>query len=455
MAHYDLVIIGAGPGGYEAAELAAHRGLKVALIEKNKLGGTCLNEGCIPTKALLAAAHLSEKSHEAQKYGLSGESHLEVDLKKTVQRKNKVVRKLTLGIKKGLEEAGVTLLTAEAQLLGKEGDLFLIQAGEEQLTAQHLIIATGSEAIVPPIPGIETVSCWTSREALDNTERFDSLLIVGGGVIGMEFANFFHALGVEVTVVEMAPKLLGMMDGALASGLQQSVEKKKIKVLLSTRLLRFEEGVAILEQEDGSTTTLKPSKVLFSVGRRAYSRGLGLERIGLEALPNGAIETNLRLETKVANCYAIGDVNGRSMLAHTASREGAVALSNILGEAQEIDYNLIPGVVYTDPEIASIGKTQEELEAAGTSYRLVELPMSYSGRFVIENELVQGLCKLLVGEDDRLLGVHLLGNGASEIIAIASVAMQRGLSLKEFVEVVFPHPTVGEILKLTALKALH
>lgn len=445
---YDLAIIGAGPGGADAAEYAAVRGLSVVILEKNKVGGVCLNEGCVPTKALLHSAHIYAKAKDGRKYAVSA-SEVELDLSKLMARKNKILKKLGAGIKLGLQKHEVTLVEAEARLAGQADGVFNIEAGEATYQAKHIILATGSEAFVPPIPGLEDSGYWTAREALQVGELPESLAVIGGGVIGMEFVSFFNTLGVEVTVVEMLPKILGSMDEELSTELQTAFAKRGVKFYLNTKVQSISNGVIHAEGPDGAVE-IEAERILVSVGRRAIINGLGLETVGV-ATERGAVVVDEYMRTNVAGLYAVGDINGTSMLAHTATREGVIAVQHILGEPEAMSYKAIPGIVYTDPEIASVGKTEAELKAAGVAYQVHQVPMSLSGRFVIENEMVNGLCKLITDEQGVLLGAHLLGNASSEILVPAIMAIDRGMTLRELSRIVFPHPTICEILRAAAL----
>ena len=277
---FDLAIIGAGPGGTDAAEHAAARGLKVVIFEKNKLGGVCLNEGCIPTKTLLHSAHLLAEAREGRKYGLSI-PEAELELSKVMARKGKILKKLSAGIRMNLQNLGVEIVTEEAHLTGRSGDAYQIQAGEATYEAAHVILATGSRAFVPPIPGLSEVPYWTAKEALEIDTLPSSLAVLGGGVIGMEFVSFFSTLGVEVTVIEMLPKILGPMDEELSTELQKSFEKKGVKFHLETKVTAVREGVVVAEHA-GETVEIPFEKLLVSVGRRAVTEGLGLETVGVE-----------------------------------------------------------------------------------------------------------------------------------------------------------------------------
>lgn len=438
---YDVAIIGGGPAGYTAAETAGKAGLSVVLFEKKNLGGVCLNEGCIPTKTLLYSAKTLDNARHAQKYAVNVEVN-GFDVPKIIARKQKVVRKLVLGVKSKLTGNAVQIVNGEAYI----EDAGHIRCGEEVFECSHLLLCTGSETFVPPIKGVDQIVYWTHREALDAKELPASLIIVGGGVIGMEFASYFTSLGVKVTVIEMLDEILGGLDKEISSLLRAEYQKRGVSFLLSTKVESFETtdcGVKV-NYEGGE---IEAEKVLLSMGRRPVSKGLGLENLALETDERGRIKTNLHMQTSVPNVYVCGDLTGFSMLAHTAVREAEVAVNHLLGKEDEMSYRAIPGVVYTNPEVAGVGQTEESLQAAGIPYKVSKLPMAFSGRFVAENEGVNGVCKLLLSEDDVLLGAHLLGNPASEIITLAGMAISMNLKVDEWKKMVFPHPTVGEIFR--------
>ena len=442
---YQVIIIGGGPAGYTAAEAAGKAGLSVLLIEKKNLGGVCLNEGCIPTKTLLYSAKTVDNARHASKYAVNV-SDVSFDLGKIIARKSKVVRKLVLGVKSKLTSNKVDLVTGEAQIVGPGR----VRCGEEMYEGENLILCTGSETFIPPIPGIETVDYWTHREALDNKELPASLAIVGGGVIGMEFASFFHSLGVEVTVIEMMDEILGGMDKELSTLLRADYAKRGIKFLLSTKvvgLAQSDEGTVVSYENAEGSGSIVAQRLLMSVGRRPVTKGFGLENLDLEKTERGAIRVNSRMQTSLPGVYVCGDLTGFSLLAHTAVREAEVAVHTILGKEDEMSYRAIPGVVYTNPEIAGVGETEESATAKGLTYRVVKLPMAFSGRFVAENEGVNGVCKLLIGENEQIIGAHVLGNPASEIIVLAGTAIELGLTAAQWKKIVFPHPTVGEIFR--------
>ena len=442
---YDVAIIGGGPAGYTAAERAAKGGLSTILFEKNALGGVCLNEGCVPTKTLLYSAKTYDNIRHASKYAVKAENP-SFDLGKIIARKNKVVKKLTAGIRMKMTEAGATVVNAEASIEGRAEDGTLtIVAADTRYEAANLLICTGSETVIPPIPGLAETAYWTSREALQSKELPASLVIIGGGVIGMEFASFFNSLGVEVHVVEMLDKILGPMDRELSAMLQAEYAKRGVKFYLGHKVTGVH-GTEVSVEKDGESFTLTGEKVLLSVGRRPVTKGFGLENLGVEPFRNG-VKVNEYMQTSLPNVYACGDITAFSLLAHTAVSEAEVAIDHILGKPHAMSYKAIPGVVYTNPEIAGVGRTEDELQAAGVDYQVKKIPMAFSGRFVAENEMGNGVCKLLLDGEGTLIGAHLLGNPASELIVIAGMAIEQGMKADQLTRFVFPHPTVGEILK--------
>ena len=415
------------------------------LFEKRALGGVCLNEGCIPTKTLLYSAKVYDTACHAQKYAVSVQSPA-FDLPKIIARKQKVVRKLVLGIKSRLTAAGVTMVTGEAEVADKNH----VKCGEELYECDNLLLCTGSETFIPPIPGVEGVPYWTHRDALDCKQLPQSLAIVGGGVIGMEFAFFFNSLGTKVTVIEMLDEILGGMDRELSAMLRADYAKRGITFLTSTKVVSLEgdaSSVRVSVENAGGASVVEAEKVLLSVGRRPVLKGFGLENLDLEKDERGRIRVDSHMQTSLPGVYACGDLTGFSLLAHTAVREAEVAVHHIAGQADEMSYAAIPGVVYTNPEIAGVGETEESLQRKGIACRTVKLPMAYSGRFVAENEGVNGVCKLILSENGVILGAHVLGNPASEIIVQAGMAISLGLTAGQWARMVFPHPTVGEIFK--------
>ena len=469
----DLAIIGGGPCGYVAAERAGAKGLKVVLFEKNALGGVCLNEGCIPTKTLLYSAKLYDNTKNSDKYGISI-PNVTFDFGKIIAHKDKVVKKLVAGVGAKMRAHQVTVVKGEAQIKGRSVQGIEVSCNGEIYLAANLLICTGSETVMPPVPGIQEAGdiMVTHREILSLKEHPKSLIIIGGGVIGMEFASFFNSLGTEVTIVEMLPEILGGMDAEISQLLREMYVKKGVHFHLSCKVTAIKgnevtfltnDNAGVQPLPEGLQSSVTGDKILMCVGRQAVTKGFGLENLGVE-LTGNAIKVDNKMRTNIPNVFAAGDVTGFSMLAHTASREGEVVVNNLTGNDGEWDegtkgrrggtdimrYHAIPSVVYTNPEIASVGLTEEQAKKEGIAYKTAKLPMTYSGRFVAENESGNGLCKVLTGEKyGEVLGVHIIGNPCSEIIYGACMAIEQELTLKELKEVVFPHPTVSEIFKET------
>lgn len=442
---YDLIVIGGGPGGYTAAQRAAKGGLeKVLLVERRALGGTCLNEGCIPAKSLLYSAKLWKNIHSASKYGIEAQA-VDYDQVKVVARKNKIVRKLVAGVRSATTASGAETVIGEAVIESAREGHFCIRVGDDRYEGKHLILAMGGEVVIPQIPGIDSIPYWTSREALDAKELPKDLTIIGGGVIGMEFAAYFSHVGVKVSVIEMLPEILGGLDGEISAMLRNIFAKEGIDFYLSAKVISVSpEGVTI--EQNGETRVIPASQILLSTGRRPLTESIS--PLNLEMQGRG-IKVDRHMETSRKGVYAIGDITGFSQLAHTAIREAEVAVDNILGKEVKISYQAIPGVVYCNPEVAGVGYTEEQLKQFGTPYSKRALNMNFAGRFVVENEQGEGLCKILVGENDEILGVHMLGNGSGEIIIAATIAIDNGIGASRLAEVIFPHPTIGEIIKET------
>ena len=444
----DLAIIGGGPAGYVAAERAGAKGLKVVLFEKRELGGVCLNEGCIPTKTLLYSAKVYDTAIHGDKYGVFAQDAT-FDFGKIVDRKARVVRRLVAGVGAKMKAHGVQVVKGEAMIEGRSAEGVKITCNGEIFLAANLLVCTGSEAFVPPIPGLKEAGdvILTNREILALKEQPKSLVIIGGGVIGMEFASFYNSLGTTVTVVEMLPEILGGLDKELSAMLRGIYAKKGVNFNLSCKVTKIDGNVVTYVDAQNNEHTVEGDKILVSVGRRPVTAGFGLESLGVE-LNRGGIKVDNKMRTNVPGVYAAGDVTGFSLLAHTASREGEVVVNNLAGREDTMRYDAIPGVVYTNPEISGVGLTEESAKEKGIAYKVATLPMAYAGRFVAENEGGNGVCKVLVGEKyGEVLGVHMLGNPSSEMIYGACMAIEAEMTLKELEEVVFPHPTVSEIFK--------
>lgn len=452
---YDLLIIGGGPAGYVAAERAGHKGLKVLLFEKKSMGGVCLNEGCIPTKTMLYSAKLYENALHGDKYGVFGDN-IRFDYAKIVARKNKVIRKLVAGVEGKMKMHHVTVVKGDATIVGRSPKGVEVSSGGESYVGANLLICTGSEAFVPPIPGLAEAGdiILTNREILDLKEQPKTLVVIGGGVIGMEFASFYNSLGTKVTVIEMLPEILGQNDFEISAMLRENYAKRGIAFNLNAKVVKVD-GNNVHFEKDGQTHIVEGEKILVSVGRRPITKGFGLENLNVE-LFKGGIKVDEKMRTNIPNVYAAGDVTGFSLLAHTASREGEVVVNNLTGRPDRMRYNAIPGVVYTNPEVSGVGETEESAKAKGLAFKVAKLPMAYAGRFVAENEGGAGLCKVLVGAKyGEVIGVHMIGNPSSEMIYGACMAIEQEMTLAQMEEVVFPHPTVSEIFKETLFSPLN
>ena len=442
---YDLGIIGAGSAGYVAAELAGKAGMKVVLFDKRALGGVCLNEGCIPTKTLLYSAKMYENAKFGEKYGIVSKD-VSYDFPAIMAHKNKVIKKLVGGVGAKMKKANVELIMEEVKITGRKQDHLVLTSGEKEYSCKNILLASGAEAVVPPIKGLKKEEAMTSREILQIEEVPESLNIIGAGVVGMEFASFFNSMGTKVTVFEMMDEILPGTDREISSMFRKDMEKKGIVIHTSTTVTEINGKKVLFENKDGKSE-LEAEKLLLSVGRKANSSGIGLEELGVELTKNGGVKIDERCRTNIPNIYAAGDITGFSQLAHTASREAIVAVHNMLGKTERMRYNAVPSVVYSNPEIACVGMTQEEAEAKGIACKTIALPMAYAGRFIVENEGRNGVAKMVVGEKyGEILGVHMYGNPSSEIIYGAAMAIEMEMRVKDMQEIIFPHPTVSEIL---------
>ncbi len=447
---YDLVVIGGGPAGYLAGERAGHAGLKTAVIEKREFGGVCLNEGCVPSKTFLNSAKVLDYANHASSYGVKIDGTATVNQKEVVERKNGVVKMLVSGVKGQLKRNKVKTIKAEAYIEGKTDEGFSIKAGDEKIVAKRLIIATGSTPVVPPIPGlkenIEGGLVMTNREILDLEFIPKTLTVIGGGVIGLEMASYFSSVGTKVTVVEMLNKIAGPTENEISSILQKSLEEKGVVFNLCAKVTAIESDGVVYEK-DGKTEKIISEKVLLSIGRRAVTQGYGLENINVY-LERGAIVTDEQMRTNVANVYACGDVNGKIMLAHTAYREAEVAINTILGKKDSMRYNVVPSVIYTNPEVGSVGETEESAKQKGLDVKCVSIPLTYSGRYVAENSHLDGICKLIVNvKTNTLIGAHIIGSYSGEYIANVSSMIDLEIDIENIKKLVFPHPTVCEIIR--------
>lgn len=449
METFDLLVVGGGPGGYLCAERAAQNGMKVALFEKKALGGTCLNEGCIPTKTLLNSSKMYRHAKESEAFGVTAKD-VTYDHAKVIDRKNAVVKTLVSGVGSTMKANKVTVITANATIKGRSDNGFAVEANEQTYEGKRLVIASGSETVVPPVPGLKeglaSGFVVTNREVLDEKKLPKKLVVIGGGVIGLEMAYYFASVGVSVTVIEMMPKIAGATDPEICKVLTDAFKKRDMEFKLSCKVLEVKTNSVIYE-ENGEKKEIACDMVLLSAGRKPSTAGIGLETLQLD-MDRAAIKTDRHLCTNVSGVYAIGDCNGKLMLAHTAYREAEVAVNHMMGKPDEMRYDVIPSVIYTDPEVASVGLSKEAALEKGMQVKEVKLPMSYAGRYLAETEGGKGFIKLVVDtEKNRLVGCHIVGSYASEIIMTATMMVDTELTPSRLQKLVFPHPTVAEIIR--------
>jgi dihydrolipoamide dehydrogenase len=459
MSSFDVVIIGSGPGGYVSAIRCAQLGLKTAIVEKySTLGGTCLNVGCIPSKALLASSHhYSEIKHFAD-HGIEVSGEVKVNLEKMIARKQAVVEQTSGGINYLMDKNKVTVFNG----LGSFVDATHVAVANadgtsETIEAKNIIIATGSKPSSLPFIKIDKDRIITSTEALKLKEVPKHLVIIGGGVIGIELGQVYLRLGAQVSVVEFMDRIIPGMDGALSKELTKVLKKQGMKFYVSHKVKSVErngEGVVVqAENAKGETITLEGDYSLVSVGRRPYTDGLNADKAGVKISDRGQVEVNDHLQTSVPNIYAIGDVVRGAMLAHKAEEEGTMVAEIIAGQKPHIDYNLIPGVVYTWPEVAAVGQTEEQLKASGVAYKSGSFPFKALGRARAGGDL-DGFVKILAdAKTDEVLGVHMIGARCADLIAEAVVAMEFKASAEDISRMSHAHPTFAEAIKEAALAA--
>ena len=452
---YDLIVLGGGPAGYLAAERAGHAGLKTLLIEKRALGGVCLNEGCVPSKALLNSAKILDYAKHGDKYGVivPNATGAAIDQKAVIARKDKVVKTLVAGIKAQLKANHVTVVNGFGEIVGREGNVITVAVGGEKYQSSKLLLCTGSEAIVPPIPGakegLEAGLVMTNREILDLDVIPESLVVVGGGVIGLEMASYFNSVGSKVTVIEMLDKIAGPTDREISTILQKNYEKKGITFHLKSKVTAITTNSVEFENAEGerSKQSVPAAKVLLSIGRRALTTGFGLENLGV-LVERGRIVVDEKGQTNVPGVYATGDVNGVWMLAHVAYRESEVVINNLTGKKDAMRYNAVPSVIYTNPEVGTVGETEESCAAKGIAFKVANISMNYSGRYMAENAGGDGICKVIANTaKNRLIGCHIIGNYASEIITSAAMLIESEMKIDDIKEFIFPHPSVAEIIR--------
>ena len=441
---YEVTVIGAGPGGYETAIKAAQMGKKTCIIESTYFGGTCLNVGCIPTKTLIRTADLLSEIREASKFAITGvdPAQVAVDMKQLQARKATVVKTLVGGVKGLLRGNKVSVVEGRASFV----DAHTVQVGEQKITSEYFIIATGSSVFMPPFIAQEgSNNILTSTEALDLDHVPASVAVIGGGVIGVEFAYLLNKLGSKVTVLELMDHILPMVDPEVSALAQKRMSKEGVTFHLGAKVSKVKDNTVYYEL-GGNQEQVKADVVLMAVGRVPNTEGLNAEGIGLE-FDRKAIKTDLYMRTNIPNIYAIGDVNGKVMLAHTASHEGMVAVADICGHSEEMNYDRIPSCIYLDPEIACIGLTETQArEKYGDSLKIGRFNMMANGKSLVEGD-TDGLFKVIVeAETGEILGVHLYGKHVTDMIGEVSAAMAAEATAEEMIHAIYPHPTVNEAL---------
>ena len=445
---FDLIVIGAGPGGYEAAAHAGSLGKRVAVVEKAELGGTCLNVGCIPAKTFLRSSRLFREYREAAAFGIIVNAP-SFDLPALVARKDSVVGTLKRGVSALLRDTSVEVLHGTGRLVGRNA----VEVDGERHEAANILVASGSRPAVPPIPGIDGERVLDSTSAFQLTAVPERIAIIGGGYIGLEFASFFHEIGTKVTVYEALPRIATGCDGDIADELLKILRRGGIEIHLSCLVLGIEADTLHYQDVTGAQHSDSATYILNATGRTPVVTDLGLEEAGVDVSARG-IRVDAQGRTNMPNIWACGDVTGRHMLAHVAVREGIVAVNSMFGRPDRMRYEAIPAVIYSHPEVAMVGKTEEELKAAAVEYRKAVVPMALAGRFLIEHVKGTGLVKVLAGAaHGEILGVHAIGDLSSEFIVAAGAMIEAEMTLAQASEIIFPHPTVAEALRAAILKA--
>ena len=443
-----IIIIGAGPGGYETALLAAKRGVEVVLVEAGHVGGTCLNEGCIPTKSFCKNAEVLDGLHEAEAFGITDLGY-KFDFRSVVTRKNSVVEQLRGGVEGLLGHKLITLVRGKASF--KDEHTVVVNSGDaevspQEFSADYIIIATGSVSAALPVPGTDLPCVLTSKEILDMEEVPERLCVIGGGVIGLEFASIFRSFGSEVTVLEYFKDILPRFDSDLSKRLKQSLGKRGIEIITQAQVTEIKENSVTFVRKD-KEEEVAADKVLMAVGRRANVDSLNLTDVGIEFTPKGIVVDEKTMQTNIPHIYAVGDINGKMMLAHAATFQGIVALDHIMGVENSIDLSVMPAAVFTSPEAASVGMTEDECKDKGIPVKCLKSFFRANGKAVTMAE-TDGFCKIVVhAESGLLLGCHLYGPHASDIIQEVCALISRKTTLEEFRSIIHTHPTLTEVLQ--------
>ena len=441
MARYQVAVIGGGPGGYVAAIRSAQLGCSTVIIEKDAFGGTCLNRGCIPTKALLHSAEMYEEILHSASLGIQA-SEVTFDYAKMADRKNKIVSRLSGGVEALLKGHGVDIVRGQASLIDRN----TMKVGEEIVEADKIILAMGSYPARIPIPGADKEGVMDSDGVLALEEIPERVVIIGGGVIGIEFASLFGSLGKKVTVIEMLPGIMGpAMDGAISSTMMRLLRRKKIDIHVNSKVLEIKDGLQVAYEENGEVKEAGGDLVVIAVGRRPSTAGLGLEEAGIH-MERGFVQVDEHLETNISGIYAIGDITGKIQLAHVASAQGLVAAANAAGKTEVMNYDVVPSCIYTSPEVACVGLTEEQAREKGFEVRCGKFSTAGNGRSMVMGE-GNGFAKIVTeAGTGKILGAQLLCSRATDMIAEIAVAMNAGAGVEVIADTIHPHPTVSEII---------